>query len=69
MNAGDGDENWAMNRSYGTVPMKRPGQDQIVIYGEFVEGGVEVALKNEAASFINDYEGVDDPVGGQQWLV
>lgn len=44
--------------------MKRPGQDQVVIYGEFVESGIKVALEDEAASFIDDNEGVDDPDGG-----
>lgn len=64
MDAADRDENSGEQETRGRVPMKRPGQDQVVIYGEFVEGGIEVALEDEAAGFIDDNEGVDDPDGG-----
>lgn len=65
MDSGDGDENSGEEKKdRRAVPMKGPGQDQVVIYGQFVEGGIEVALEDEAAGFIDDNEGVDDPDGG-----
>ena len=36
-------------------------EDEVVVCGEFVEGCGKVALVDETAGFVDDYEGVDDP--------
>lgn len=50
----------------GKVPVEGAGKDEVVVYGEFVEAFVEVALVDEAAGFVDDDQGVDDP-GGISW--
>ena len=42
-------------------PVKRPRQDEIVICREFLKPGLELALVDEAAGFVDDDEGVDNP--------
>lgn len=41
--------------------MKRSRQDEIVICRELLQSGLELALVDEAAGFVDDDEGVDDP--------
>lgn len=48
------------------LPVEGAGQDEVVVHGEFVEAFVEVALVDEAAGFVDDDQGVDDP-GGISW--
>ena len=38
------------------------GQNEIIIDREFIQAVVEVALVDKATGFVDDYEGVDDPV-------
>lgn len=42
--------------------MKSPGEDEVVVYREFVETFSEVALVDQSTGFVDDDEGVDDPV-------
>lgn len=58
---GKGNEERGGGRYKGGLPMESPREDEIVVYGEFVEAIVEVALVDEAAGFVDDDEGVDDP--------
>ena len=55
-----------MGEGGGKVPVEGAGKDEVVVYGEFVEAFVEVALVDEAAGFVDDDQGVDDP-GGISW--
>lgn len=45
------------------LPMESSREDEVVVYREFVEAVVEVALVDEAAGFVDDDEGIDDPAG------
>ena len=38
-------------------------EDKQVVNGDFVEGGAEVAVVDQAAGFVDDYQGMDDPRG------
>ena len=46
----------------GDLPVKGAGKDKVVVYGELVEAVVEVAVVDEAAGFVDDYQGEDDPL-------
>lgn len=43
-----------MRRGGGGSPVKCTCEDEVVVYGEFVEAVVEVALVDEAAGFVDD---------------
>ena len=47
----------------GMHAVESAGQDEQVVDGDFVERGAEVAVVDQAAGFVDYYEGVDDPVG------
>lgn len=42
--------------------MECTGEDEKVVDGDFVEGGVEVAVEDQTAGFVDDDERVDHPV-------
>lgn len=45
------------------VPVKCTGEDEVVVYGEFIESLVEVAVVDQASRFVDDDEGEHDPCG------
>ena len=47
-------------------PVKCASQDEIVVCREFLKVGGEFAVVDEATSFVDDDEGVDDPGKGAE---
>lgn len=41
--------------------MKCACQDEVIVYIEFVESGIKVALEDETTGFIDYDEGINDP--------
>lgn len=47
-------------------PMERASEDEVVIRGKLLEAGIEFSLVDESTSFVDNYEGEDDPGIGRR---
>ena len=45
----------------GEVPMKRPSKHKVIVDIQLVQPLGEVALVDQPAGFVDDYQGIDDP--------
>ena len=53
---------WVDGAADGVDAVEGAGEDEVIVAVEFLQAGGEGAVVDEAAGFVDDQEGEDDPV-------